>query len=233
MKHIWMMGAALAAALCLSSPSMAQDTLQLPGIGKMTVPAHMVFQEGQQEALPFLAAGGIQKFFHKNGLKDGTFYTMTYSQPPDYTYGWAISQKLGIPFLFAIGEIKHKDDSPEEMLDFYADYFNQALMKAGAVFTGDTPLVKHKDTKNLRWEGSFILPRKEKNITYREAYQVVLACDGYFTTIGILASDGDRQEVTAQLQKMMQKRKLPEKVKLLDLSKRGTSLTAYGNDRGT
>ena len=227
MKYTWMASAAIAAALSLSVPAMAQDTLQLPGIGKMTVPQHMTFQKGQQEALPFMADGGIKKFFKRKGLTEGTFYTMTYSQPPDYTYGWAISQKLGIPFLFSIGEIKHKDDSPEEVLDLYADYFNRELIAAGAIFTGETPLVKNKDKKNLRWEGSFILPRKEKNITYQEAYQMVLSCDGYFTTLGVIASDGDQKEVTAALQKMMQKRKLPEKVKLLDLSKRGTSLTEY------
>lgn len=227
MKYTWICSAALAAALCLFVPSMAQDTLNLPGVGKMSVPQHMTFQKGQQEALPFMADGGITKFFKRKGLTEGTFYTMTYSQPPDYTYGWAISQKLGIPFLFAIGEISHKDDSPEDMLDFYATYFNQHLIADGAIFTGETPLVKNKDKKNLRWEGSFILPRKEQNITYREAYQVVLSCDGYFTTLGIIASDGDQKEVTAALQKMVQKRKLPEKAKLLDLSKRGTSLTEY------
>lgn len=227
MKKAWIFGATLAAALCLSIPSMAQNTLDLPGIGKMTVPQYMTFEKGQQEALPFMADGGIAKFFKRKGLTEGTFYTMTYSQPPDYTYGWAISQKLGIPFLFAIGEIKHKDDSPEEMLDFYADYFNEQLIESGAIFSGETPLVKNKDKKNLRWEGSFILPRKEKNITYKEAYQVVLSCDGYFTTLGVIASDGDQKEVTAALQKMMQKRKLPERAKLLDLSKRGTSLTKY------
>lgn len=227
MKHTWMFSAALAAALCLSVPAMAQDTLNLPGVGKMNVPQHITFQKGQQEALPFLADGGIGKFFKRKGLTEGTFYTMTYSQPPDYTYGWAISQKLGIPFLFAIGEISHKEDSPEEMLDFYADYFNEHLIEDGAIFTGETPLVKNKDKKNLRWEGSFILPRKEKNITYREAYQVVLSCDGYFTTLGVICTDGDQKEVTEAIQKMVQKRKLPERSKLLDLSKRGTSLTRY------
>ena len=228
MTYKWMAAAAVSLLLlCPFSAQAAQNTLNLPGIGKMTVPQRITFEKGQQEAIPFMADGGIKKFFTHKGLTDGTYYTMTYSNPPDYTYGWAMSHKLGIPFLFSIGEIKHKDDSPEEKLDLYANYLNQKLIEAGATFEGDTPLVKNKDKKHPRWEGSFVLKTKEQNITYREAYQVILQCDGYFTTLGVIQTDADQKEVTAAVEKMVQKRKLPEKAKLLDLAKRGTSLTEY------
>ena len=68
---------------------------------------------------------------------------------------------------------------------------------------------------------------KEKDVTYHEANQIVLACDGYFTTLGIINTDADQKDLTAAVKTMVQKRKLPEKVKLLDLAKRGTSLTEW------
>ncbi len=228
MKYKWMAASLLSLALlCPFSLEAAQNTLNLPGIGKMTVPQHVTFEKGKQEALPFVSGGGVKTYFVRKGLTEGEYYTLTYSNPPNYTYGWAMSQKLGIPFLQYIGEMKHKKDSPLEQMDLYADYLNQKLIAAGAVYSGSMPLVKVADKKNPRWEGSFVIPTKEKDISYKEAYQMVLQCDGYFTTLGIIATDADQKEVTAAVQKMVQKRKLPEKVKLLDLTKRGTSLTEY------
>ena len=228
MKYTWLAASFLSLALLCPWPSMAQDVLNLRGIGKMNIPQKITFQKGQQEALPFMADGGAKKYFLRKGLTEDTFYTMTYSNPPDYNYGWALSQKLGITFLFAIGEIAHKDDSPEAKMDLFANYFNQQIMDVGATYEGDTPLIKSKDKNHLRWEGSFTIRTKEKNIYYNEAYQMVLQCDGYFTTLGIFATDADAKDVTAAIAKMVQKRKLPEKTRLADLSKRGTSLTEYG-----
>ena len=94
MKYTWLAASFLSLALLCPWPSMAQEVLNLRGIGKMNVPQKITFQKGQQEALPFMADGGAKKYFLRKGLTEDTFYTMTYSNPPDYTYGWALSQKL-------------------------------------------------------------------------------------------------------------------------------------------
>lgn len=157
----------------------------------------------------------------------GVYYTMTYADPPDFSYGWAMSHKLGVSYLQSIGAMSHKDDPAEAQLDLIAADLNKKLIESGASFDGEAPLVKSKDKKHLRYEGSVVITTKEKDVTYHEAYQIVLACDGYFTTLGIINTDADQKELTAAVKKMVQKRKLPEKVKLLDLVKRGTSLTAW------
>ena len=67
MTYKWMAAAAVSLLLlCPFSSQAAQNTLNLPGIGKMTVPQRITFEKGQQEAIPFMADGGIKKFFtHK------------------------------------------------------------------------------------------------------------------------------------------------------------------------
>ncbi len=224
-RKVWQ-AALLALLLSLPLGSDAANELSLRGIGRMTVPQHMTFQEGAQEALPFQEAGGVKRYFVRKGASDSQYYTMTYGTAPDFTYGWAMSQKLGIPYLLHIGAINEKDESPEVLMDLIAAYLNQKFTEAGAVYEGSAPLVKSKDKKNPRWEGSFVISYKEKGITYHEAYQVILQCDGYFTTLGVINTDADHKESTEAVKKMVQKRKLPEKVRLLDLAKRGTSLTA-------
>lgn len=67
---------------------------------------------------------------------------MTYSNPPDFSYGWATSQKLGVPFLLEIGEITHKTDPIEKQMDVIAGYLNKCIMESGAVYTGETPLIR-------------------------------------------------------------------------------------------
>lgn len=100
-------------------------------------------------------------------------------------------------------------------------------MADGASFEGTAPLKKIDDKKHPRWEGFVTITTKEQDITYHEAYTLILQCDGYFTTLGIINSDGDRSDITDSLRKMISRRKFPEKVNLLDLSKRGTSLTEF------
>lgn len=224
-RNVWQ-AALLSLLLALPLGAEAASELSLQGIGRMTVPQRMTFQEGAQEALPFQEAGGVKRYFVRKGASDSQYYTMTYSAAPDFSYGWAMSQKLGIPFLLHIGEIDHKDDAPEVQMDLMAAYLNRKFIEAGAVYEGSAPLVKSKDKKNPRWEGSFVISYKEKDITYHEAYQVILQCDGYFTTLGVINTDADHKESTEAVKKMVQKRKLPEKVRLLDLAKRGTSMTA-------
>lgn len=212
-------------AALLPMSSLAAETLDLKGIGQMTVPKNVTFEKGAQAALPFLSAGGTERFFLRHGMTSSVYYTMTYANPPDFSYGWAMSHKLGVSYLLGIGAVNHKDDPAEEQLDLIAADLNEKLIAAGASFEGEAPLVKSRDKKH--YEGSVVITTKEKDITYHEAYQIVLACDGYFTTLGIINTDADQKELTASVKAMVQKRKLPEKVRLLDLAKRGTSLTEW------
>ena len=160
--------------------NVSAEKWELPDVGKMEVPPHVHFEEGEQSALPFLQDKGIKLYFTRKGAASGRYYTMTYSNPPDFSYGWATSQKLGVPFLLEIGEITHKTDPIEKQMDVIAGYLNKRIMESGAVYTGETPLIRINDKKNPRWEGSFEIRIKEKDIVYHEAYQVVLQNDGYF-----------------------------------------------------
>lgn len=78
--------------------NVSAEKWELPDIGKMEVPPHVHFEEGEQSALPFLQDKGIKLYFTRKGAVSGRYYTMTYSNPPDFSYGWATSQKLGVPF---------------------------------------------------------------------------------------------------------------------------------------
>lgn len=68
----------------------------------------------------------------------------------------------GVPFLLEIGEITHKTDPIEKQMDVIAGYLNKRIMESGAVYTGETPLIRINDKKNPRWEGSFEIRIKEK-----------------------------------------------------------------------
>lgn len=199
--------------------NVSAEKWELPDIGKMEVPPHVHFEEGEQSALPFLQDKGIKLYFTRKGAVSGRYYTMTYSNPPDFSYGWATSQKLGVPFLLEIGEITHKTDSIEKQMDIIAGHLNKCIMESGAVYTGKTLLVRINDKKNPRWEGSFEIRIKEKDIVYHEAYQVVLQNDGYFISLGIINSDAEQFELTSSLREMMGKRKIVKQKKLLDLKK--------------
>ena len=219
MKKIFM---TLLAAGCVMAGSItagAANRLNLQGIGTMDVPQNVTFEKGAQNALPFMGEGGTKRFFIRNGMTKSDYYTMTWKKGPDFSYGWAMSQETGIPFLLEIGEIKHKD--------VIANWLNRKLIADGASYEGTAPLKKIDDKKHPRWEGFVTITTKEQDITYHEAYVLVLQCDGYFTTLGIINSDGDRQDITDAIKKMVSKRKFPQKVSLLDLSKKGTSLTEF------
>ena len=227
MKKILM---ALLAAGCVMAGTItagAANRLNLQGIGTMDVPQKITCEKGPQNALPFMAEGGTKRFFIRNGMTKSDYYTMTWKKGPDFSYGWAMSQETGIPFLLEIGEIRHKDDKPLDQMDVIANWLNRKLMADGASFEGTAPLKKIDDKKHPRWEGFVTITTKEQDITYHEAYTLILQCDGYFTTLGIINSDGDRSDITDSLRKMISRRKFPQKVNLLDLSKRGTSLTEF------
>ncbi len=205
----------------------AADKLSLSGIGTMDVPKNVTFTEGAQNALPFMKDGGTKRFFIRKGMSNSRYYTMTWKKGPDFSYGWAMSHEAGIPFLQDIGEFKHKDDKPEAQMDIMAAWLNRQLTQQGAVFEGPSPLQKINDSRHPRWEGFVKVKTTEQGITYNEAYTIILQCDGYFTTLGIFNTDGDRADITEDVRKMVSKRKFPKKVTLLDLSKKGTSLTEW------
>jgi len=224
----WILSSALFLVLAsLSSTAFASDTLSLRGIGDMSVPKNITFSKGAQEALPFMNDGGVKRFFIKRGASDSDYYSMTYSAPPDFSYGWAMSHRLGIPYLLDVGEISHKNDSALEQMDVIAEDLNKRLIADGAVFSGKAPLVKVQNGKKSYWTGSFVIKTKQQGIVYNEAYQVILQCDGYFTTLGIINSDADQAQVTEALRKMVMHRKYPGKNVESMLSHAGTSLTEY------
>ena len=180
----------------------AKDKWILPGIGEMEIPRSVRIEEGEQAALPFTGDKGIRLYFVRRGASEGSYYTLTYANPPDFSYGWATSQKLGIPYLLEIGEFSHKNDPVENQMDIIASYLNKRFISEGAVYKGTAPLEYISDKKNPRWEGDFVLPKKENNITYHTAYTVILQTDGYEITMGIISSDGEQKELTESLQKL-------------------------------
>ena len=112
-------------------------------------------------------------------------------------------------------------------MDIIAGWLNGQLISQGAVFDGEAPLKKINDSKHPRWEGFVKVKTTEQGIVYNEAYTIILQCDGYFTTLGIFNTDGDRGDITDAVRKMVLKRKFPQKVNLLDLSRKGTSLSEW------
>ncbi len=71
--------AGLLVAALLPISSLAAEKLDLKGIGRMTVPKNVTFEKGAQDALPFLSAGGTERFFLRRGMTGGVYYTMTYA----------------------------------------------------------------------------------------------------------------------------------------------------------
>lgn len=187
--------------------SAARDEWYFPGIGEMEVPEFISVEEGRQEALPFMKDGGIRLYFTRQGATDGHYYTLSYTNPPDFSYGWATSQRLGSPYLLEIGKSSYRNKPVYVQMDLIAEYLNTQLSAKGAVFEGDLPLLRHERGKNHYWEGKFILDRRERNITYHTNYIVILENDGYFITLGIISSDGEQKKFTDALYDMVKNRK--------------------------
>lgn len=218
MKKLALIGLILAGTLLTGNQQgLAAQTFNLPGIGEMKEPAGISFEPGVQETLLFSEAGGVKKFFNSLRVTGSQYFTMTYSNPPDFSYGWAMAHRLGIPVLFEIGEIKHKDDSLEEQMEIYADYINREIIQNGGDFSGTSPLKKIKDRNGIRWEGYFTLRSEEKGVPFHEAYWIILQRDGYFVTLGILNADADQKEVVRALSRMIAERKIPKDVNYADM----------------
>ena len=201
-------GALSILAVC---PVLARDSFTLPHIGTLSVPAHVMFEKGDLASLSF--PKGIRTFFARSGATGGTYYTMIYANGPHFSYGWAVSQTLGIPWFSHAGLRQYTTRSAEEQLDAAASYINQALIRQRAVYTGPAPLVKINDKKNPRWEGSFLTVTKERDILYKENYLMSLQTDGYFVYCGMINSDGEQKELTAELSAMFSKRRLPKSMR--------------------
>lgn len=195
--------------------SMAMDRWELPGIGKMKIPQSVVVENGEQAAIPFMKDKSIRLYFIRKGATEGHYYTLTYANPPDFTYGWATSQHLGSPYLLEIGKFSERNKPIDERMDLIADYLNTQLISIGVVYKGDLPICRFDGKKTHYWEGNFTLVTKERNIIYNTNYLVVLQNDGYFITLGIVCSDGDQQEFTEALGKMIRERKIDKRKKVL------------------
>lgn len=201
---------AIAISIFLANPTLAANTFKLRGIGEMKVPAYVTITPGMQESIAFREKGGVQKFFNKLHVSHSEYYNITYNHAPDYSYGYAMSHRLGAPFLFEIGQFKEKDAPAEHQMDVIADYINQLLIKQGAIYDGENPLRKFTNKKEPYWEGTFTLRTREKGILFSEQYYLILQTDGYFTTLGIINFDADQTEVVKSLQSMVKARKFPK-----------------------
>ena len=216
MKHAWM-SAVLAGALALGAawPAGAADHWDMAYIGRMTLPEHVTFEEGEQKSLDFLQTGGIRWTFIRSGMMNGVFYTMTYADGTDFSYGWAASAAVGVPYLVRQGETAYRNKTPSEQMDVIAEHMNEEIRRSGAEFAGSEPLVRISDREHPRWEGAFTITRKENGVTYREAYQMVLQVSGFRVVLGLINSDADRKELTSDLAEMMKERRFYKEKDLL------------------
>lgn len=207
MKKRWIT-AALATGLTAAAvfPAGASDTWNMAYIGKMKVPEHVTFYEGEQQALPFMKSGGIRWTLTREGILDGVFYTMTYADGPDFSYGWASSHVIGLQYLLKQGETAYRNKSPAEQMDVIAKHLIQEIKEKGAVYEGNSPLVRKNDRSHPRWEGSFVITTEENGVVYKEAYHMILQVSGFRVVLGIINSDAEHRELTAALSKMAEKR---------------------------
>ena len=136
---------------------------------------------------------------------------MTYSKPPHYSYGWALSEEVGYPYLLKAGVTTTGKETQEEQLDMIADYINEIFVKYGAAYTAPKPLRKVQDKKNPRWEGRVILTKREEGVIYKEAYQIVLQISNARIVLGVINSDAGQGQLTNLIQAMVNKRKLPQR----------------------
>lgn len=197
--------AAMAALLALGTSAEAAQKWDLPLIGHMTVPQNVTIEAGEQAALAF-GADGPKWSLTKDAVLEGSFWTITQAVGTDFTYGWAASATLGAQYLQKAGVSDYKGKSVEEQMDLIAADLNRKLIEKGAVFAGDAPLVRSGDKKHPRWEDSFIITRKEKDITYREAYHAVLQVAGFRVALGLIANDAEAAELSDALGKMLARR---------------------------
>ena len=201
--------AALAAALLAASgaSSMGADRWDMAYIGQMKGPAHVTFSEGEQQALPFMKSGGPRWFFTRQAMLNGHFYSMTYADGPDFSYGWAASLSLGSQFLQEQGDFDYRGKTPAEQMDRIAGYVNDDIIRMGASFVVKKPLRRIDDKSHPRWEGSFTITTKERDVTYRETYQAVIQVSGFKVVMGIINSDADQEALTKSLSRMMEERR--------------------------
>lgn len=186
----------------------ATNKWELPHIGVMTLPDHVILEKGNPSTIALKPGKSVGDYFKKWVGKNGSYYLLTYANPPDFSYGWAASLELGTPFLLEIGEIAHKNDSAEERMNIIANYFNNRLKQEIITYNGEAPLRHIISAKDDYWMGSFTITNKEKNITYREAYQVILCHDHYFVYLGIINSDAEQKFLTSTIEQMVKKREI-------------------------
>lgn len=204
----WMQGAALAAA-CMAAGSAyaAVPAWSVPLVGRMTPPDHVTFKQGEQQTIAFLPAGGPASYFKKHGISQADYYQMTYADPPNFSYGWASAQVLGVPFLLEAGLDSLKKENMTVQMDGIAGYLNEKISAdRSAVFRGTAPLTRINDTKNPRWEGAFAMTYYEKGIIYRESYILSLQITGYRIVLFTVVSDASNPELTENLRKMTAQR---------------------------
>ena len=204
------LGLALAGLMVVSSVAFAAEKQEIAGIGLLQVPKQVRIESGEQAAIAYHETKSPKLSFARKGIPDAQFYTVTWENGPDFSYGYVLSGTVGAQYLQREGVSGYRDLSLEEQLDKIADTMNREIIKDGAVFEGEMPLVKLTDKKHPRYEGMFTVTKKEKDITYRTAYYMTVQINEIRISVGLIASDADKPELTKALADMMKKRTFPE-----------------------
>ncbi len=213
-------GACLLAAFLLFAAGTAQaaEKWDMALIGRMDVPKHVRIEAGEQMALPFTETGSPKITLARMGMPDGHFYSITWTDGPDFTYGWAASAAIGAQYLQREGVAGYRNLSLAEQLDVIAETLNKNIIAQNAIYDGAVPLVKINDKKHPRWEGSFTIDQEREGIPYRTTYFVVLQQNEIRIALGILSADADAPDLTTALGEMLKKRKFLKETEWQDLS---------------
>lgn len=183
--------------MCLGAFTGASaKTWEFKNIGKAELPKHIVFEEGIQNILSFRKFGGIKKFFIRLGATNGIYYTMTYNNAQHFSYGWATSQTLGLPYLLENNLYTYKKLPINDLMDIIAQDLNSKIIQNNAIYKDENPLKKQKSGKKYCWKGTFSIPLYERGILYNEEYQMIISNDGYQVKMGIICYDGDIRNVS-------------------------------------
>ena len=208
-------GLALAGLLAVSGAGFAAEKWEFPGIGQMSVPKHVTVEAGEQMTISDMNTKSPKIFWARKGIPDANFYTITWKDGADFSYGYALSGVVGAQFLQREGVLGYRNLTLAEQLDVIAETINRDIIARGAYFEGAAPLLKNKDEKHPRYEGSFILTRLEEDVSYRTAYHVTLQMNEVRIYLGLVAVDADQADFAKSMSEMLKKRTFPKNKNIL------------------
>ena len=218
MRKIWVSCLLTTFLFLVGNVATAAEKWDMALIGRMNIPKHVCIEQGAQMALPFVETNSPNITLARMGIPDGHFYSITWSDGANFTYGWAASAVIGAQYLQKEGVTGYRNLSLSEQLDVIAETVNKYIIAQRAVFDGEAPLVKISDKKHPRWEGSFTIQKEVQGILYRTKYFVTVQQNEIRIAIGILSADADAPEMTKALSEMLQKRKFLKEIEWQKLS---------------